>query len=318
MLFFCALHDYGKFDLRFQLKDLPAFNALYPYTGGTLPSERDIKGYWHGEAGLYWFRQDLIALYGVSDSGGGLFCDEVEPDQWPSWKKWIEAVTGHHGHLKNAEYVKEAEFGCLVDCRYKLVDHSARVEWLTALERLFLKPAGLSLTSHPSIPSPLLPGFCSISDWLGSRCDNTTYPFLSTPENPQTYFKNKVTIDAQRVLQLSGIIGHSKPFTGVASLLPSDKSPRALQLLTETLPQEPALTIIEAPTGTGKTEAALAHAWKLVDAGLADSLIFALPTQATANAMFGRLEKPPTYFLPIRRICCWRMAMPGTTRSSPN
>ena len=50
------------------------------------------------------------------------------------------------------------------------------------------------------------------------------------------------------------------------------------------------LTLIEAPTGSGKTEAALAYASRLLAAGRADSIVFALPTQATANAMLSRLE----------------------------
>lgn len=291
LLFFCALHDYGKFDLRFQLKDKPAFKALYACSGGTLPSEIEIKDYWHGEGGLYWFRKDLIDRYGSADSGSGLFNDEVEPEHWPSWKPWTEAVTGHHGHLKNADYVREAEFSSIVDSRYKSLDQSSRAAWLSVLETLFLKPVDLKLTSYPPKPSPVLAGLCSVSDWLGSRCDECNFSFHSAPENLESYFEEKVATDAQRVLQLSGIIGCPKPFVGVSALLPPDKTPRPLQALTETLPQEPALTIIEAPTGTGKTEAALAQAWKLVDAGLADSIIFALPTQATANAMFGRLEK---------------------------
>ncbi len=290
VLFFCALHDYGKFDLRFQRKDLPIFKSLYAYLGGALPSEQDVKDYWHGEAGLYWFRKDIIDQYGSPDSGDGLFCDEEEPEQWASWKPWIETVTGHHGHVKFAEYVKEADFSCLVDKRYQLNDYTARNAWLMSLEKLFLKPAGLSLQSHPPEPSPLLAGFCSIADWLGSRCDETNFPFLATPEDLGTYFKDKVSADAQKVLKLSGIIGHTKTFSGISALLPPNISPHALQLLAETLPFEPAMTIIEAPTGSGKTEAALAHAWKLVDTGLADSIIFALPTQATANAMLGRLK----------------------------
>ena len=52
----------------------------------------------------------------------------------------------------------------------------------------------------------------------------------------------------------------------------------------------PGLTLIEAPTGSGKTEAALAYAWRLLDQGVADSIVFALPTQATANAMLTRAE----------------------------
>jgi CRISPR-associated endonuclease/helicase Cas3 len=294
LLFFCALHDIGKFDLRFQLKDIPTFKKLYAYSGGTLPSKKDIKNYWHGEGGLYWFRKDFIDLFGSPDAGGGLFCGEEEPEQWFSWKPWIEAVTGHHGHVKNADYVRNAEFSSLVDRRYKSADHAVRVAWLKALHALFLKPVGLTLTSHPPEPSPLLAGFCSVADWLGSRCDSANFPFVDTPENLQTYFDEKVSADAQRILQLSGIVGHSKPFSGVAALLPVGKSPRALQSLTETLSPKPALTIIEAQTGTGKTEAALTHAWKLVDTGFADSIIFALPTQATANAMFERLGKAAT------------------------
>ncbi|WP_312651185.1 DEAD/DEAH box helicase, partial [Escherichia coli] len=56
------------------------------------------------------------------------------------------------------------------------------------------------------------------------------------------------------------------------------------------LPVAPGLTVIEAPTGSGKTETALAYAWKLIDQQIADSVIFALPTQATANAMLTRME----------------------------
>lgn len=294
LLFFCALHDIGKFDLRFQLKDKPTFKNLHAYTGGVLPSEKDVKDYWHGEAGLYWFRRDLFDLYGSPDSGGGLFCDDEEPEQWASWQLWIEAVTGHHGHQKNANSVSDADFSPLVDKRYKATDHSARIAWLNALDVLFLKPVGMTLTSHPPTPSPLLAGFCSIADWLGSRCDAANFPFHAIPTDLQKYFEEKVSSDAQRVLLLSGIIGHSKPFSGVAALLPFNKSPRPLQSLTETLPSGPALTIIEAQTGTGKTEAALTHAWKLVNAELVDSIIFALPTQATANAMFDRLEKAAT------------------------
>ena len=205
LLFFCALHDYGKYDLRFQRKDVATFNRLYEYLGGTLPSERDTKDYWHGEAGLYWFYQDLIALYGMPDSGEGLFHDAGEPEQWLFWKPWIEAVTGHHGHLKNAEFVRDAEFSLLVDKRYKVVDHSARAEWLNTLEGLFLKPVGLSLMDCPPVPSPLLAGFCSVADWLGSRCDSSNFSFLLTPESLKKYFEDKVTGDAQRILELSAL-----------------------------------------------------------------------------------------------------------------
>ena len=80
-------------------------------------------------------------------------------------------------------------------------------------------------------------------------------------------------------------------YGSVSALLEHDDQPRSLQTIVDRLPLEAGLTIIEAPTGSGKTEAALAYAWRLINAGLADSIVFALPTQATANAMLGRLRR---------------------------
>ena len=55
------------------------------------------------------------------------------------------------------------------------------------------------------------------------------------------------------------------------------------------LPAGPALFIIEDETGSGKTEAAVMLAHRLIASGAADGLYVALPTMATANAMFDRL-----------------------------
>ena len=55
------------------------------------------------------------------------------------------------------------------------------------------------------------------------------------------------------------------------------------------LPAGPGLFLIEDETGSGKTEAALMLAHRLLESGHADGLYVALPTMATANAMFDRL-----------------------------
>ena len=59
------------------------------------------------------------------------------------------------------------------------------------------------------------------------------------------------------------------------------------------LPDGPALFVIEDETGSGKTEAALMLAHRLMRSGRAEGLYVALPTMATSNAMFDRLA--PTH-----------------------
>ena len=57
------------------------------------------------------------------------------------------------------------------------------------------------------------------------------------------------------------------------------------------MPSGPALFVVEDLTGSGKTEAALILAHRLMVAGRAEGLYVALPTMATANAMFDRLAE---------------------------
>lgn len=64
----------------------------------------------------------------------------------------------------------------------------------------------------------------------------------------------------------------------------------------------PGLMIVEAPMGAGKTEAALLAAEELAAASGADGVFVALPTQATTDAMFGRVRR-------------WLNALPGRTGS---
>jgi CRISPR-associated endonuclease/helicase Cas3 len=133
-------------------------------------------------------------------------------------------------------------------------------------------------------------GFCSVADWLGSRCDGRNFTYCDEPQDLRAYFEERRTGDAVRTITLSGVIGHFHPYSGVRTLLKPTHAPRSMQTLVDTLPLEVGLTIVEAPTGSGKTEAALAYAWRLIESGFAESIVFALPTQATANAMLGRLE----------------------------
>ena len=283
ILFFVALHDLGKFVVRFQLKAPEALERCWPELDiNDVDSVKAVVDrYSHGDAGYGWFAKEYQALLGVQDSKGVI---------WRSWYPWIAAVTGHHGAIVESQRIS------VPDGEPHVGEHDAkaRAEWFRILETIFLKPGGLSLHDTPPQCSRaaqhLIAGFCAVADWLGSNTDD--FHYCAEPKPLQEYFEERVALVAeQRVLEKHGLLNSVTAYRGVETLLPSGHSPRGVQTLMDTLPVQPGLLIVEAPTGSGKTEAALAYAWRLLDAELADSIVFALPTQATANAMLKRVEE---------------------------
>jgi CRISPR-associated endonuclease/helicase Cas3 len=69
------------------------------------------------------------------------------------------------------------------------------------------------------------------------------------------------------------------------------RNPRPAQLGTLALPLEERFAIIEAPTGSGKTEAALIWASRLVEANEVDGLYFAVPTRSAASELHARIGR---------------------------
>jgi len=174
-------------------------------------------------------------------------------------------------------------------------DRNARRMAVSEFAALFLAPEGLSLSAVPPRCTPasqaLLAGFCAVCDWIGSNVDAFPYRTLAANTQLAGYFAERVqSVQSERLLNTFGLIAKVNSYGGVNWLLKTNESPRGVQTLVDKLPLAPGLTLIEAPTGSGKTEAALAYAWRLLSAGSADSIVFALPTQATANAMLIRSE----------------------------
>lgn len=284
VLFFVALHDFGKFDVRFQLKAPRSLAALQPrWSRDELPNRDEAERYGHGEYGLHWFVREYPELLGIGGKN-----EEV----LDAWTPWLAAVAGHHGKIPRTRRPADPP-----DADEVIVEHdqAARRAWFHTLEGLLLNPVGVRLGD---IPPPLhrdnatyLAGFCAVCDWLGSNevwfkyCGDVT-------ENLKTYFNDRTKMIAyERLIERCGLAAHPASYKGVRALLAENELPRQLQTLVDALPVTAGLTLVEAPTGSGKTEAALAYAWRLLDAGIADSIVFALPTQATANAMWERLNR---------------------------
>ena len=99
--------------------------------------------------------------------------------------------------------------------------------------------------------------------------------------------------NARRALAAAGL-APSQPssVTGFRALFEIVAAPSPVQAWAETvtLPTGPLFILIEDMTGGGKTEAALVLAHRLMADHRADGIYFALPTMATANAMFDRIR----------------------------
>lgn len=287
VLFFIALHDLGKADIRFQLKAPEALAAAWRVIARGEDHEispQDINTFDHGHAGIAWAKLEYHGWLGKHD-------DAIELPIWSRWENWLAAVTGHHGDYPSARY--EGLKG--IEADDTLIDHdrNARHALVVALDSLFLQPVGLSLQDLPPSCSlaarALLAGFCASCDWLGSNADEFVYRALNQAL-PDYLRERREHIETRCMLERYGLLAVANDYGGLRLLLDDTEAPRGIQTLVDTLPTKPGLTLIEAPTGSGKTEAALAYAWRLLAAGEADSIVFAMPTQATANAMLKRVE----------------------------
>lgn len=265
ILFFVALHDLGKLDIRFQLKAPDVLSACWPeYTEDDAESD---KNYFHGPAGFFVFRKQIQKTFALQ-------FDTIAP--------WLKAVCGHHGDMQFQGSWQDP------DAEEWVIDHdnASRHKWFEWLSNFFLDPANIDLQKPlPRVPS-LLAGFCSVCDWIGSN--SLLFKYKSDITDLEDYWNNAATI-AEPSIEQMGLYRKPSRKTGMGELFPGF-IPRQLQILVDHLPLKAGLTIIEGPTGSGKTETAIAYASRLLDARMADSFIFALPTQATANAMFVRLE----------------------------
>jgi CRISPR-associated endonuclease/helicase Cas3 len=81
-------------------------------------------------------------------------------------------------------------------------------------------------------------------------------------------------------------------YSGASPLsLLEGREPRPAQIGTLKLSLDERLAVIEAPTGSGKTEAALIWASRLVEAGVVDGMYFAVPTRSAATELHSRIGR---------------------------
>lgn len=172
--------------------------------------------------------------------------------------------------------------------------HQVRIEILDAVSQVTGAAACLPTWASGPLPGRVLfvvSGIVTLADWLAS--DEQRFPY----GDPVSDGKER----AERAWTTLALPGPWSPST-----LPADpdqalwdrfprlagRSARPLQRWCADLAAAtpgPSLMIVEAPMGTGKTEAALLAAETLARHGGHGGVFFGLPTMATSDAMFARV-----------------------------
>lgn len=134
-------------------------------------------------------------------------------------------------------------------------------------------------------------GLVTLADWLGS--DARRFRFREIGDYDRMGFARATARESLRDLGLAASVVRARMPAGAPSFgAVSPHPPRAAQKAVGRLPiaREAALTILEAETGSGKTEAALLHFLRLFHAGAVDGMYFALPTRTAATEIHRRVE----------------------------
>ena len=267
--FLLCLHDIGKFARKFQAK-APEW---YPACFGDDPA-------------------NLAAHY--DHGGGGFRLFEAESDRFnlPAgssvMRPLISAVTGHHGtppepRINESLTTLRSDFG--------RVGIEAAHEFIHQAHGLFAPPQDLPALDRRRArrASFAVAGVAVLADWIGSK--EEWFPYREPVQDIEAYW-NDARERANRAVTEAGVLpADVKRHLGYGELIDPRAVPSPMQDWAQKvqLQSGPALVMIEDETGSGKTEAALMLAHRLMASGSADGLYVALPTMATANAMFDRL-----------------------------
>lgn len=132
----------------------------------------------------------------------------------------------------------------------------------------------------------LLTGILILCDWVAS-----SGPFDALPTMVDDYGEKSSAI-ARTAMKRYGLVEDHRvrAISGFHDMWPQIQSPRDIQEKCESLIARAPLTIIEAPMGEGKTEAALYAAIRAAQSRGKRGLYVALPTQATSNQMYRRFD----------------------------
>jgi len=268
--YFIALHDIGKISIAFQSQNATQFERM--------KRENFIFSGWRTDD---FIRHEIISR---------VFIETANLPQ--NLQCLSEAISGHHGKFVGKEKTKDARN---LLRREDITWQEMRQQTDGLLRAVFFTyvPEALIQPSNISTAIMALSGFMVLCDWVGS--DERFFKVCSDEG-----FDDYVIESRNRAIQAVTSVGlllpvASKVSDDVALLFADLGDLRPLQMAINDIPKDllekPTITLIEAPTGEGKTEAALALARCISRINGTDEMFYALPTMATSDQMFGRLQK---------------------------
>lgn len=237
-----------------------------------------------GERGapLHWQLSDFL-LCGVLDEA----LSKLGADEWVRTELYA-AVAGHHGRPPTRASGSRTERRK----RQRAVGRGeeAALEWVSRLMELFPDALLEGITLHDAKALGwALSGLTVAADWVGSNTD--WFPVEPGLHDLEETFEQSRRLAAYAIEAAGLDPSCPAPVDGGAHVGLTGLRPMQQAALAIELEEGPQLAVLEDATGTGKTEAALILAHRMMAMGKARGLFFALPTMATSDAMFGRMKK---------------------------
>ncbi len=289
-LFFLAIHDIGKFSVRFQ--------NLCPELLEKLQSRTSTEPYFprHDQLGWELYQNQLFeVLYNAH------FSEEPRPKVESFFDIFAFCFLGHHGIPPSKQDIIGIKPFSAIDCKCaeeffntvrSMVISSRAIEEV----REFLKRPRIernSLENEIRCTTWTIAGLVTVCDWIGS---GDSFPFCQNEMDLNQYYE-RTLVNARRAIEMAEIMpARASSKGGFSHLFPAYKnSPSALQKICDEMevPCSPQLWILEDQTGSGKTEAALTLVSRILANGGGNGCFIALPTMATSNAMYERMA--PVY-----------------------
>lgn len=271
--FWAACHDLGKLSPPFQTQD-PRMRSRLGASGFTSPIFR--RGSPHGTVTTKVLPSILVSDFGLTTALAS---------------RVATVIGGHHGVFPRSIDVMD-------------VDDEGRGRWERARRALVQALADTLGVPRPvpngqidNTAAMILAGLVSVADWIGSNIEFFPYAvadLTSTPTIDPVEYLVGARRQARDAITRLGWAAWS-PSIDVRSfrrlfprMIPNDLQEQVASLAGGIA--SPSLFIVEAPTGEGKTEAALYLADRWAAACGQRGCYIALPTQATSNQMFSRVR----------------------------